>query len=408
MRLPSSALALLMTFALAFALAPGCSTHAGGPPAQDNAPIAPAAPASAAQQVDLATVMRRAHFAFRRDGDAWKAKHATYTVRADASLHLVPRLPDTLDDAPEAAAFDATVTGIERGGVALGGPAGDRRATPEGAIDADRGAAVERLESGDDGIEQSFRFPQRPGGSGDLVVRVAVSGEDYTGQSASGLHFADPGTGLGVWYGRAVWTDARGRTTPLELAYRDGSIAVTVPAAVVDDAAYPAVLDPTVGPEFGMDNPVRVGATDTQNTPVASFSVTANATLVVWADYRNDTTGATEYADVYGARVTPAGVVLDLRHRHQHGREQPARARGRVRRQRVGCRLARRPRHGGHEQRLHGASLDGGRGPRFRRQPHRHERPGPTPRPSRAAARGRASSHSRRWSARRSRRTPTS
>src|SRR5271165_2209085 len=76
-----AALALLCLFGLA---APGCND--GGSALQRGPVATPSAgalrtSASAGANVDLAAVMRRAHFAFRPDGEAWKAKHATYTVR---------------------------------------------------------------------------------------------------------------------------------------------------------------------------------------------------------------------------------------------------------------------------------------------------------------------------------------
>src|SRR6185437_17101768 len=191
---------------------------------------------------------RQVHFAFRPDGERFAGGHATYTVSAGADdLRFVPARPKAPAGTTPAAPLVVSVSALERGGAPLAGAAPQARLEKDATVSIDRGAAVEHLENTDDGVEQSFRFAERPAGSGDLVVRLRASGEPFVGATEKGLHFADAASGLGVRYGAATWVDARGQRTAAAVAYEDGAITVTVPADVVEGASYPAVLNPEIG-----------------------------------------------------------------------------------------------------------------------------------------------------------------
>src|SRR6185437_3684383 len=236
----------------------GRASAVGAPQASPGEASAAAAPqAGAAAPFDLGRVIRQVHFAFRPEGERFTGGHDTYAVSAGTDdLRFVPARPKAPAGALEAAPLVVSVSALERGGARLAGAAPLARVGKDATLSIDRGAAVEHLENTDDGVEQSFHFAERPAGSGDLVVRLRVSGEAYAGATESGLHFTDAASGLGVRYGAATWIDARGQRTAAPLAYEDGAITVTVPAAAVQDAAYPAVLDPVIGPEFAVDAPV--------------------------------------------------------------------------------------------------------------------------------------------------------
>ena len=91
----------------------GC--HDGVP---GERPPAPAAPAAAPGAAGLAAVMRRVHFGFRPDGDAWAGGHATYGARITAgALHVTP-----LDVARHGADFVATTSAVVRGEARLDAP----------------------------------------------------------------------------------------------------------------------------------------------------------------------------------------------------------------------------------------------------------------------------------------------
>lgn len=75
---------------------------------------------------------------------------------------------------------------------------------------------------------------------------------------------------------------------------------LTVPPALI--GKFPAELEATVGPEFGLDRPVLAGAPDGQAVGAVAFG--ASHFLVVWIDQRSG-------QDVVAARVNRAGTVLD-------------------------------------------------------------------------------------------------
>jgi large repetitive protein len=194
---------------------------------------------------------------------------------------------------------------LSRGGqpLSVSGPAD---VSEDGSLVLAQGAATERLRNAEDGVHQSWEFARRPAGTGALTVRLLAAGAPYMGQTAAGLHFAAPG-GLGVRYSEAFWTDASGRSTRLPARYEAGQIVLEVPAAVVESAAYPTVLSPTVSPEFGMDNPVPGPVARIQSFPDVAFD--GQNFLVVWQDSRGSATS--DVYDIFGARVSAAGDVLD-------------------------------------------------------------------------------------------------
>ncbi|MDC0745680.1 hypothetical protein [Polyangium mundeleinium] len=287
----------------------GCTTAErpeGGAQATEAPPSQ--APASAAGQLGLGDVMRRVHFAFRPEGDSFRGGHTTYAVRADArSFEVAPYQPTEEDsgrDAVKGAAFVATLTSIERGGVSLQG-ARDARADldPSARVAITHGDVVEHLENTEQGVEQSFSFAKKPEGRGDLEVRIAVSGEIFTKETETGLHFVDPATGLGVRYGVATWIDARGQKTSVPVDFEAGHIVLRVPERALDEGAFPAVLDPVIGPEFGIDGVIQGGAAGTQTESAVAYG--GGNYLVVWRDARTGTD------DLYGVRVSSTGTILD-------------------------------------------------------------------------------------------------
>ncbi|MDC3985232.1 hypothetical protein [Polyangium jinanense] len=285
----------------------GC-TNEQRPDDGAQAAATPPHPASAAGQLGLGDVMRRVHFAFRPEGDSFQGGHTTYAVRADArSFAVAPYRPAADGPAREgvkAAAFVATLTSIERAGVSVLG-AGSARADldPSSRVAVTRGDVVEHLENTEEGVEQSFSFATKPEGRGDLEVRIAVSGEVFTQETETGLHFVDPETGLGVRYGVATWIDARGQKTAVPIDFEAGHIVLRVPERALDESVFPAVLDPVIGPEIGIDGAIQGGAAGTQTESAIAFG--GGNYLVVWRDARAGTD------DLYGVRVSSTGTILD-------------------------------------------------------------------------------------------------
>jgi hypothetical protein len=207
-------------------------------------------------------------------------------------------------------------TSITRGRPLLDAAAARPVLTRAGEAELARGGAVEVVRNVDRGIEQAWRFDVEPGATddpataaADLVVRVAATGQTYAGRTSAGHHFVDPSTGLGFAYGDATWVDATGARSAVPVAFTGGELVITVPAAIVRTSAYPAVLDPVVSAEYGLDTPIPGPAAGSQFSPDVSYSGVAGAEyLVVWADYRRE---ATFTSDVFAARVNAAGTVLD-------------------------------------------------------------------------------------------------
>jgi hypothetical protein len=256
--------------------------------------------------------MRRVHFAFREErGGRFSAGHATHAVQVDATgavevtpIHhrrsgggrLAARRPVRL-----------ATTSVRRGRQDLtyrGHRTPAARVDRGGVLQLRRGTGVvEQLRNGPDGVEQRWAFARRPGGRGDLVVRVKVGGMAYRGRTAGGLHFVDRTTGVGVRYGRATWVDGRGARTDVGGRYAGGEVVLRVPAGVVARSRYPALLDPVIGSEIGIDKPAHGPPRGEQERPAVAHG--GGNFLVVWQDDRGTTT------DVLGTRVSSTGAVQD-------------------------------------------------------------------------------------------------
>ncbi|MFW5875241.1 MAG: hypothetical protein ACOCXM_00760, partial [Myxococcota bacterium] len=168
-----------------------------------------------------------------------------------------------------------------------------------------RGSVLERLRNTEQGVEQTWELNSKPQGQGDLVVRVRTRGLQYAGRTDAGQHFVDEKSGLGFRYGHATFVDAAGARTSVPVRWDGAHLVMKVSARVLDSASYPAVLDPVVSPEFGLDEPVVGPSIFSQSAP----AVAANGSdyLVVWSDLRPPADGR----DIYGARVAADGTLLD-------------------------------------------------------------------------------------------------
>jgi MYXO-CTERM domain-containing protein len=190
------------------------------------------------------------------------------------------------DGAPVESAERRHASQRAAGGVAIGG-----------------GESVEVIAPAARGVEQSWELARRPAGTGDLRVRVRVDGASYAGRSPHGLRLRTPQAMLG--YDDVTWVDARGRRSRVDVRWEHGAIELRVPADVVEQSAFPAVLDPTVGPEFDLDAPA-VAPSAGSNARVAFGG---GNYLTVWIDVNGALRGARVRASD-GMLLDPGGLAI--------------------------------------------------------------------------------------------------
>lgn len=258
--------------------------------AQDSVAVGASGPRAA-------SVLRASHGVSILDGELW-ALGPDYKARFDAAgVEFTPALGS---GAPRNFSLALRLDSIRRdAALAL-----ELGSAPQ-KVDGDRveferaSGVVERYESRVDGLEQSFVFAHRPQGGGDLVVRLQVATElaAPTGEHAT-LEFLVPMWG-GVRVGAVTGVDANGAASPGRLRYDGRAIELVLPAAFVDAAAYPLVLDPSIGSQFFIAN-----TSLNEAFPDVAYGATAQRYLVVWKRHTSTTDG-----DVYGQLVNAAGTL---------------------------------------------------------------------------------------------------
>ena len=165
---------------------------------------------------------------------------------------------------------------------------------------------VEHLQADANGIHVTWVLSRKPSANDPLTVEAELTGLAFAGRSAAGLHFADVSGVARVGVSEVTAVDSSGRSWPLPLQANGAALRVTVPESVLAEATFPLAIDPTIFPEFGMDNPVAARAPGDQQKPAVAAN--GGTFLVVWEDARSF--AATD-VDIFGARVSAAGAVLD-------------------------------------------------------------------------------------------------
>ena len=152
-----------------------------------------------------------------------------------------------------------------------------------------------------DGIEQSFVFAVRPAGSGDLVVRGEITTElPLVHVGGDGARFERDEAG-GVSFGAVTGVDANGARIRGGLRMVGNTLELTLPAAFVDSATYPLVLDPLIGSVFGVAS--TANASDFQ--PSVAFDTSTGRYLIVW---RVDLASGDD--ELRGQLVSSSGVLV--------------------------------------------------------------------------------------------------
>ncbi|MCC7062612.1 MAG: hypothetical protein IT456_07400 [Planctomycetes bacterium] len=130
-----------------------------------------------------------------------------------------------------------------------------------------------------DGIEQSFVLQERPAGGGDLLVRGQIrTALPLNHEGADGVRWVLP-SGGGVSFGAVTGIDANGKTATGSLRMCGGELELALPAAFVDGAAYPLVLDPLIGAVIPIGD--VAGAPD--RVPSVAYDEGTNRFLVAWS-----------------------------------------------------------------------------------------------------------------------------
>lgn len=149
-----------------------------------------------------------------------------------------------------------------------------------------------------DGVEQDFVFTQLPPGRGDLVVRGRVRTELPVAFAAKArLDFAIDGIG-GVRIGAVIGIDAAGRRAAGELRLAGDVLEYRLPAAFVDAATLPLVVDPLLG---AITSITTINA-DTE--PDVAYDATSDTWLIVWSREFSSTN-----SDIRGQRVLGTGAL---------------------------------------------------------------------------------------------------
>jgi hypothetical protein len=104
------------------------------------------------------------------------------------------------------------------------------------------------------GLEQSLVFAALPAGSGDLRIRFAVRTDlPLVATADRGLQFEVAGLG-GVSIGTVTGIDANGERCTGAITCSGGAVELRLPAAFVQRAALPLLVDPLIGTTFAVTN----------------------------------------------------------------------------------------------------------------------------------------------------------
>lgn len=136
---------------------------------------------------------------------------------------------------------------------------------------------AERYETVAAGLEQSFVFAQRPVGHGDLVVDLCVA-TDLQPRRGKGITYRDA-HGNGVNVGEVTGIDASGARVAGTIVFTAQGLRLSLPAAFVDAAIYPLVLDPLIGTATE-----ALPSADTDYADVA-YDAYTDTYCVVWTQF---------------------------------------------------------------------------------------------------------------------------
>lgn len=270
------------------------------PPIIDSgAPLAAGPEQTVGADVDPAKVR------FERLGAGFRGGYQTHQVDVTNGIIEVTALQPRDGAAPrKSPTLGLQTTLVWRGDEVLDSTLITTEITSANVVQTVRADYTETVSNQPEGIEQSWHFERAPSGQGDLLIALTATGLDFEGTTPGGLHFRRAGE-LGLRYSHATWVEADGDRWDVPASYDNGRIVLAVPADVVENSAYPAVLDPTVTAEVLNDIPV-LGSSGIDNADGTIAGDDSGGFLVVWQDRRN-----TRNDDIWGTRVSSDGEVVD-------------------------------------------------------------------------------------------------
>ena len=166
-----------------------------------------------------------------------------------------------------------------------------------------RDCCEERYEIRSDGVAQSFLLSALPSGRGDLVVRgtitTALAGP-AVGDHDGGVAFSF-GELEAVTLSAVEAIDARGRCCPGSIRWHDGCLDYVIPAAFIDSAAMPLLIDPIMATGTAI-----YWALDMENADV-DFETSQDVHLMVY-----EVAYSSGDIDVYGERFVARQLVSGL------------------------------------------------------------------------------------------------
>ena len=175
----------------------------------------------------------------------------------------------------------------ERGGVALELRAAPPEARGDTAVYTRAPGVEEHFTARPEGLFHSLWFERPLGSGGDLVVTVALGGSLRLegARDSHGTHRFGGDDG-GVHYGELTGIDATGRSTPGEVRMVPGGLQLVLPAAFVDTATWPVLLDPLVGTTFPMTDPLYPetfgGDLESDSESDVAYDASTDTYLLVW------------------------------------------------------------------------------------------------------------------------------
>jgi len=166
---------------------------------------------------------------------------------------------------------------------------------------------VEHYETRGEGVAVTWVVTKPLPEGGPLSVEAGLTGLTYVGWTTNGHHFADASGTARLVIGKVTAVDAAGRNWDLAMEAEpspDGArMEVTVPQTILAQATYPLTIDPVIGPEFGMDEPVPTAIPEFEYTP--SVASCGTDYLVVW--FHNAPSPA-----IQAVRLNSTGVLRDV------------------------------------------------------------------------------------------------